>query len=551
MIRVVSLGHSLHYELYNIAMLFFPRDGFALAGFGDAGMGAAGTGPMGPRAAMARLAEASAKDGVTYAISYDDAEGRMRGAAIARGGELGHESRAPYGGGARPFFADEAGKAAKDVYRCLYLTLSSYTGKAQPWGMLTGVRPAKIASSLMAGGLGREGTVGFLSGYYGVGKARAELAADVAAVGAEVRGRFGPDDVCLYVNVPFCRTRCAYCSFSSPWSLRRGMAGPYLSTLREEAGYMSSLARGRGLKVRCVYIGGGTPSSIGRDGLLRLFEAVEAFDLGGVSEYTLEAGRPDSIDAGCVRAAIGHGVNRVCVNPQTMNDLTLSRIGRAHTAEDVVRAVATVRDAGGLCLNMDVIAGLPGEGMDDFAYTMGRVESLRPENLTVHSLSVKRGSPMGEGVRSQHGKDPAPMGREPPTLSMTPIPPMTPMPPSAPSEPAACVGPAGGGGLVSRMVGLSMERARMMGMEPYYLYRQKSIADNLENTGYSIKGRECAYNVLMMGESHTVIGIGAGAMTKAVSGSGVISRRSNTKDLGEYVGGAWRLKGKGPPFGDA
>ena len=270
----------------------------------------------------------------------------------------------------------------------------------------------------------------------------------------------------------------------------------YLSALFKEIQYVSEMIKGYHLTT--VYMGGGTPTSLNArqmDALLCCLE--EHFDLKGIREFTIEAGRPDSLDMDKLRVMKSHGIERVSINPQTLNQKTLDIIGRRHTVEDVERAFDMARQAGFSNINMDLILGLPGETSADVMRTLEGVRAMGPESLTVHSLAVKRASRLNQNLAQY---------------------------PPASQE------------AVNRMIGMALETAEMMGMEPYYMYRQKNIAGNLENVGYSKPGKECLYNILIMEEKQSIIALGAGGSTKLVYPEEKrIERIENVKSVKDYM----------------
>ena len=296
----------------------------------------------------------------------------------------------------------------------------------------------------------------------------------------------------LYVNIPFCPSTCLYCSFTSnPIERFSGRIGEYLEAMRRELRLIEASRKAKageelyspisGKELQTIYIGGGTPTALSASDLERLIVMIEEeTELSSLYEFTVEAGRPDSIDRDKLRVLKGHGIDRISINPQTMNDKTLRLIGRRHTAEDVERAYGLAREEGFDNINMDVIMGLPGEELKDVEHTLSRIAELKPESLTVHALAVKRAARLN-------------------------------------TEGLAYAGLARAGAEeASRMIELGADCAKSLGMKPYYLYRQKNMAGNQENVGYCIPGRENLYNILMMEEKHGVVGIGAGASTKLI-----------------------------------
>ena len=375
----------------------------------------------------------------------------------------------------------------------LYDLCRELTGIRPPWGSMTGVRPTHLMLEALGQGLSPEEARARLIREFDISESKAELLSEVAEVQSALPA---PDDsfMDVYVGIPFCTTRCTYCSFSSGELGNGKLVAPYLEALQKEMTACSELLRAAGKTLRAVYVGGGTPTALPEDSFARFMEMlVTAFP--GASEYTVEAGRPDTITAGKLHAIRGAGVNRISINPQTMNDRTLQVIGRAHTVRQVIEAYELARKENFRHINMDVIAGLPGEDTDDFRRTMEGALRLKPESLTVHTLALKRTSAL--------------------SLSRHPLP---------------------DGAMTSAMVDLGLQTARELNMKPYYLYRQKYMAGNLENTGYAIPGHACLYNVDIMEETTHILALGAGGISKRVfPEEGHIERAPNVSNIGQYI----------------
>lgn len=384
--------------------------------------------------------------------------------------------------------------------RKLFLLLQSYTGKAIPWGVMTGIRPAKLVNEFLDLGNDKEQVIKTLVEDYYVAESKAQLLYNVAVNQRELFMDSASDTVSLYIGIPFCPTRCLYCSFSSSTiGQYKKVVDSYLDALLKEIKHTQELIRNRGLKIESIYVGGGTPTSVNPAQLDRLLKGIEThLDLTFLKEYTLEAGRPDTIDTDKLKVIRNSRVSRISINPQSMNASTLERIGRNHTPEEVEKAFYTARELGFDNINMDVICGLPGENIEMFENTMERIEKLKPESLTVHTMAIKRASRL--------------------TLEMDNY--------SLLREYEQ----------VAEMVEAARKYASGMGMEPYYLYRQKNILGNLENIGYSLKGRECLYNIQIMEERQSIYACGAGAVTKIVFPDNRIERAFNVKSVEEYLG---------------
>lgn len=394
-------------------------------------------------------------------------------------------------------------KSAHDSFkRGLYLELSERTGKTLPWGYLTGVRPSKIAYSMLENGIEESVISDRFTKEYMTEESKAALAIRVAktekAILEEMDYRNGYS---LYIGIPFCPTTCLYCSFTS-YSLAAyaSKVDDYLDALIKEMSYVAKVMAGQRLDT--VYFGGGTPTTLSPSQLDRLLTALEEkFDMDTVRELTVEAGRPDSITIEKLQVLKQHNVDRISINPQSMNDCTLDVIGRRHTVSQVVEAFKLARSVGFNNINMDIILGLPGEDAAMVENTLKQISELKPESLTVHSLAIKRAAALNiwrerySDMQIENSDD---------------------------------------------IVWMAAGYAKAMGLEPYYMYRQKNMAGNLENVGYARPGTECIYNILIMEEKQTIIAIGAGASSKIVfngknDGTGRIERIENVKDVSNYI----------------
>ncbi len=366
-----------------------------------------------------------------------------------------------------------------------------------PWGSLTGIRPTKLLRELVED-LGEREALRMFSEGFDVTPQKAVLASKIVEVQRPILESVGPDDVSLYIGVPYCRTRCLYCSFPSVVSGDKGVPDAYFDALLNEISLSAAIVRDAGFHVRSTYVGGGTPTVLSADQLTRLSEHAGNCYGGFGMELTVEAGRPDSLNKEKLQALHAAGVGRISLNPQTMQPETLKRIGREHTPEELVEVYRLAREIGFCSINMDVIAGLPGEGVAEFEDTLKQIKALNPDNLTVHTLAVKRSSRLKEQIEAY--PLPEPMEAE-------------------------------------RMVELGLEYADSMGMQPYYMYRQKYMRGNLENVGYAVPGRECIYNVDMMEEAVSIMAHGAGSMTKRVFlGRDLrVERLPAPKDIATYL----------------
>lgn len=363
----------------------------------------------------------------------------------------------------------------------LYKFLSETLGKSLPWGALTGVRPTKLARQNF------ENLDGFFKNEMFVSEKKTELVKKILSV---QDGVISKDNGAahLFVSVPLCPSRCSYCSFISCEISKEKQVNEYIAALIDEIAHAKTLFS----EYKSVYIGGGTPVAVTDTDFEKILSAVGKFD----GEYTVEAGRPDAITEKKLDIMKRYGVTRVCVNPQTFCDKTLALIGRKHTAKDIFDSFALVRSAG-FSVNMDLIAGLPQETFEDFKYSLDTAISLDPENITVHTLALKSGSKLKESVDRIGGK------------------------------------------VVSDMVDYAHDALDFAGYSPYYLYRQKYMAENLENTGYCKRGCECVYNIDIMEETANVVACGANAISKCVfksdGGAEKIKRLGEPKDISAYL----------------
>ena len=388
----------------------------------------------------------------------------------------------------------------RQVKMALYELLKQITGMQPPWGALTGIRPTRLLYEGLDMGLSLPEARARLKTEFDVSEDRARLLCDIADMQRGVRSV--PDGMFdLYIGIPFCRTRCSYCSFSSGEIGRNGkLVAPYTQALLHEIEASAQLIREANLRVRAAYIGGGTPTAIPCGNLEAILAAAQR-EFPDAVEWTVEAGRPDTIDREKLIMLRAHDVGRISVNPQTFNDETLARIGRMHTGEDTVRAYMLARELGFDDINMDLIAALPGETPEIFADTVRRVIELAPESVTVHSLAIKRSSKLHEQLHVS--------GAGHTQVS---------------SEGAA------------EMIAFARRSLMDAGWRPYYLYRQKYMAGNLENVGYARPGKACLYNIGNMEETAPVLALGAGGITKWLFDRDLrIERAANLKNIEEYI----------------
>ncbi len=378
-----------------------------------------------------------------------------------------------------------------------YSALCQATGRTLPWGNLTGIRPTKIAMTMMEQGKSKEEINAYLREMHLVSEEKTKLAIEIAEREQEILSVLHYENgYSLYVGIPFCPTTCLYCSFTSyPISAWKKRVGEYLSALGREIEETARLFQDKILDT--VYIGGGTPTSLSAEQLEWLLKKLkDCFDFSTVQEFTVEAGRADSITEEKLRVLYENGVTRISVNPQTMKQETLDLIGRRHTVEQVEEAFRLARRVGFTNINMDMILGLPGETAADVVHTIETIQALAPDELTVHSLAVKRASKLGRwieenGVTAYNNTD--------------------------------------------EIMEIAARGAADMGMMPYYLYRQKNMSGNFENVGYAKEEKYGIYNILINEEKQTILALGAGAITKGVFSDDRIERCENVKDVGQYI----------------
>lgn len=381
----------------------------------------------------------------------------------------------------------------RQVKLALYHALKQATGVHPPWGSLTGIRPTRLVYEALDEGLSLRRACGRMMDLFDVRPENAGLLVAVVAEQLRLPPAL-PNEVDVYIGIPFCPSRCRYCSFISQQVGRGKLLEPYTQALIREIEAAVALMAERGLAPRAFYMGGGTPTALHADQLGRILSAARPL-MHSARERTVEAGRPDSMNEAKLRVIREAGVERISVNPQTSFDETLRAIGRAHTRAQAEEAFHMARSMGFESINMDLIAGLPGENPARFERTLEWVADLKPENLTVHTLCVKRSSDMHRLM------DALPEGEQ-----------------------------------VALMVQQGRAMADAMGMAPYYLYRQKHMAGNQANVGYALPGRLCLYNVDTMEDNVSVLALGAGAISKRVSkGRETVSRAPNVKEINNYL----------------
>lgn len=465
-------GHDFHYECENLCRVYFPNE----------------------------------KINIVYDESGEDSRTVVTRCAPIDGGNL-ISVEAEIDGVSRSAQAEvKAGenelrdKSELKTAQLIFALLSEITGYTPPWGVLTGVRPSKLMLRLIDQ-MGAEGARRYFTEDLLVSEEKTNLAQTVAAAEEKIIALSERNSFSLYVAIPFCPTRCSYCSFVSHSianSNAKKLLPEYLDKLAEEIRITGEIASELGLRLESVYFGGGTPGVLEAPQLDRLLYAVEnSFDLSTVREYTVEIGRPDTVTPEKLRILRLHNVGRISINPQTFNQKTLDLIGRNHKVEQAVKAYQLAKAYGFESINMDLIAGLPEETLEDFKASVDTAISLSPENITVHTLALKRSSELnasGAGVS--------------------------------------------GGNTAKQMLEYASKRLYGSKYEPYYMYRQSKCVGNLENVGWCKSGKDCLYNVFMMEECHTVIAVGAGAVTKLCDPDSTnVERIFNFKYPYEYISG--------------
>lgn len=465
-------GHDFHYECENLCRVYYPNEKINIV-YDDSGE--------------------DDKTVITRCIPTDG--GNVVEVEVCIGGELRKASSTVFAE------ADELrDKSELETARLMFALLSELTGYTPPWGVLTGVRPSKLMLRLTEQ-YGADEAYRYFTEDLLVSKEKATLAQTVAKAEEKIVALSENNSFSLYVSIPFCPTRCSYCSFVSHSianSNAKKLLPEYLEKLAEEIKITGEIATELGLRLESIYFGGGTPGVLEAPQMDRLLGAIEnSFDLSHLREYTVEVGRPDTVTPEKLRILRLHNVGRISINPQTFNQKTLELIGRNHSVEQAIKAYQLAKAYGFDSINMDLIAGLPGESFMDFASSVDTAVSLAPENITVHTLALKRSSELnasGAGVSD--------------------------------------------GNEAKKMLEYASERLYGRGYAPYYMYRQSKCVGNLENVGWHKNGTECLYNVFMMEECHTVLAVGAGGVTKLCEqGTNKVERIFNFKYPYEYISG--------------
>ena len=466
--KLCLLGHDFRYELEKLIRIFFP---FEKIEFSE----------QIPSSDESRTvtAQLSQKDGFSVCNVYL---------------HLGE-----YGDSASGKFAGTDEKTAElELAILLYNLLVKACKYRPPWGILTGVRPAKLYAKLCRDE-GKEACESYFSNRLSVSDEKIALCRETFQKEEKIIALSKPESFSLYLSIPFCPSRCSYCSFvSHSIADAKRLIPDYIELLCRELRYTGDIVRQRGLRLETVYIGGGTPTSVTAEQLDSVMKTVrESFDFSHLREYTVEAGRPDTVTPEKLKVILQNGATRISINPQTMSDEILAKIGRKHTAEQTVKSFLSAREIGFDNINMDLIAGLPEDSPENFEHTLQKVLALNPESVTVHSLSMKKASTL-----TVNGELPA----------------------------------FSDGENASLMVRTAHDLLQQNGIYPYYMYRQSKTVGNLENVGYAKIGKECLYNVFIMDETHSILACGASAVTKLREPNGsYIERIFNYKYPYEYI----------------
>lgn len=475
MVYVNLVGHNFEYEVYELIKVFYFGEKIIFIDNMD-----------------------DYKEGILIISRLDDINGETKSSTrVYDNGNLIYEGSAGNIEKIRVDKADIKKKIRIGIKQSIYEALNSLAKVKAPWGILTGIRPIKIVHNLFDEGINEKNIMDILTREYKLFSQKAQLILDIAKEQRQYLCPLDENRFSLYLSIPFCPTRCLYCSFPS---LSIGRYGPlvedYVDKLIYELNKVGELMANK--IISTVYIGGGTPSSIPVYQLDRIIQAIyKNFHRDDIEEITVEAGRPDTIDAKLLNMLKENRIDRISINPQTMNDNTLKLIGRQHSSQDTINTYYEAREIGFDTINMDLIVGLPSEGVKEIKTTLKKLEDLNPENLTVHTLSVKRGS------KFIHTMDRYQVG---------------------------------GQKIIENMLDETRIFTEKMELKPYYLYRQKQIMGNFENIGYAKKGKECIYNIKMMEEKETVLGLGMGAVSKVFfPKEDRIERVPNVKSLKEYL----------------
>ncbi|WP_368491166.1 coproporphyrinogen III oxidase [Clostridium sp. BJN0013] len=393
-------------------------------------------------------------------------------------------------------------KEKENIRKIIFLYFSNIVHKKLPWGTLIGIRPSKIALELIEKGENYEGIIEYFRNHFCCESRKAELCINVAMKEKNLVNTCSRN-ISVYVGMPFCPTKCLYCSFTSnPIESFKDLVEPYIESLIYEIRQISRYIKKNQLNIECIYFGGGTPTSVDDEKFEKIIrEIYNSFVYGyKVKEFNVECGRPDSITLNKLEIMKRYKVNRISINPQTMNDSTLKFIGRNHRVRDIKEKFYMAKKCGFNNINMDIIVGLPGEGLKHIDKTCSEIEKLSPDSLTVHGMSIKRGSRLYENIVNNVKYSISDAEQ------------------------------------LNFMYERTAQAAKALNMEPYYLYRQKNMVGNMENIGYAANNKFGLYNIEMIEERQTIIGCGADAVTKVVFlDENRLERHANVKDIKVYI----------------
>ncbi|ABR48511.1 Coproporphyrinogen dehydrogenase [Alkaliphilus metalliredigens QYMF] len=484
MIDIVCIGHDFHYEIKELLKLFFPHGEMSISTYDEMPEDLFNETQAEHEIIISRL---TIQGSHILVEAYSNQSSEVQHVSIEVTIQENSSSR-------------ETSKKCKLLLKkSLFQFLRNMKHVNIPWGILLGIRPTKIVHELLNAGLSDQYIIEHLLEEYFVQEEKAQLLLDVAKKEYQYIYPIDEGLVSLYISVPFCPTRCLYCSFPSNSVTQWGhLMDEYVEQLCVEITEIGKLLKQKNKKIETLYIGGGTPTTLHISHFDKIFQSVYAsFDKDRIKEITVEAGRPDTIDLEKLAFLKSQGTTRVSINPQTMNDCTLQTIGRKHSVQDFLEACKMARDAGFENINMDLIIGLPGEDSEMVAYTMKEIQKLAPTNLTVHTLAIKKGSNLIKDQEhyelSQHDE-------------------------------------------IQKMLQITRNYAEKLGLHPYYMYRQKHMLGNFENIGYSAIGYECIYNIQIMEEKQTIIAVGAGGVSKfTYPKENRLERVPNVKDLEHYI----------------
>lgn len=488
--KLILDGHDFGYKMQSLCFAFFPGESVTCKTVQSENSSAAGASRENER-----------DDGGDFVYTRIRRHSPSKVSALVcvrHGGVLSREGERVLVDGTKTGHAFDT-ECESALGRAFYRAATRLTGVRPSWGILTGIRPVKLARSRLASGMTPDEVVESLKNQYYTSPEKTRLCLEAAREESRIVSLSRPDSISLYISVPFCPSRCLYCSFISHDVAKTAKLLPeYVRLLCEELEYTGKLATELGLRLETIYIGGGTPTTLSAQQLAAVMGAVKkSFKLTWLREYTVEAGRPDTITREKLEAIMEGGARRISINPQTLDDDILVRVGRNHTAAQVYEAFALAKSVGVPSINMDLIVGLPGDTPEGFDRTLDGVLSLDPESVTVHTLAMKRASRLvtsGGGMYDAAGED------------------------------------------VSAMVDSARRRLAGAGQLPYYLYRQKNTLGGLENVGYAKPGFECLYNIFIMDETHSILSTGAGGVTKLRQPHGdLIERVFNFKYAYEYI----------------